>query len=439
MITRRLAEFTSSISYSEIPSDATEMAITCFLDFLGVSLRGSGERSSRIAMKALGPGEGESTIIGHGSGAPERAALINGISAHNLDLDDGHRLARMHPGACVIPAALAAAEYMDLEFRDLITAMVAGYEATIFMGILVNPAHRMRGFHTTGTCGAIGAAAAASMVMGLDADETACALGLAATQAAGLLESDHAGTMAKHLHAGRAAQSGIISALLASEGFTGAESAIEGREGFLRAMSDGSDAGMPELGAFHIRGVYLKRYPVCRHLHPALDAAADIMAARGFMAHEIESVTVSTYDVAAEHDNYSPDTIEAVRQSLPVSLAVLLERGELSVENLQDAFDVGETASKITVRKDPLMEGCGDRRPAEVTVRLKNGEVHTCRRDLPAGEPEEPFTWEDVVEKFSRLNPGYRMEKLEILQENPSVTVRELMDGLELKQTPSDV
>jgi 2-methylcitrate dehydratase PrpD len=428
MMTRRLAEFVSSLSYSEIPPDATEMARICFLDFLGVALRGSSEMSGLMALGAMSKGSGGATIIGHGRGDTERAALLNGIFAHNLDLDDGHRGAQMHPGSCVIPAALAAAEATGATFRDFITAMVAGYEVAIFMGILANPGHRELGFHTTGTCGTFGAAAAASRIICSDVDAVVNALGIAGTQAAGLLESDHAGTMAKHLHAGRAAQSGLISARLASHGFTGAESVIDGDEGFLRAMcrSDGYGGEAPEVGAFHIRNVYLKRYPVCRHLHSTLDAAAEIIRENDFRASEIEEVIVSTYRIAAEHDSYSPATVEAVRQSLPVSLGILLEGGELRVEDLEGGFSP-EMASRIRIEVDPDMEELRNMRPSRVTVRLRNGEVLTAYRELPRGEPEEPYTWDDIVEKFRELNPGYETERLEVIGDADQEPVAEVM------------
>ncbi|MDI9619110.1 MmgE/PrpD family protein [Methanothermobacter sp.] len=431
MITGKLAEFVSSLSYRDIPPEIIEKAEICLLDFLGVSLRGSGERSGLTALRALGTGEGNSTVIGHGKGSDERAALLNGIFAHNLDLDDGHRGAQMHPGACVIPAALAAAEVLDVEFREFIAGVVAGYEVAIFMGLLANPGHRARGFHTTGTCGTFGAAAAAASVMGLDCEETVNALGLAGTQAAGLLESDHAGSMGKHLHAGRAAQSGLISAKLALEGFTGAESIIEGKEGFLNAMCQ-PPSELPETGVFHIGDVYLKRYPVCRHLHSALDCALEILAMTKFSASEIDEVLVETYDVAAEHDNYSPKTVEAIRQSLPVSLAILFEKGDLRVEDLKISSSIREMVSKIKIIADSEMQGMKNRRPARVTVRLSDGSVHTAFRELPAGEPENPYTWKDIIEKFALLNPSYGTDKLGILSEawseNISEVISEVLD-----------
>ena len=179
---------------------------------------------------------GVSTVLGFEKASCTDAPLINGVFAHSLDLDDGHRYSQIHPGSTVIPASLALAETYDKTGKDFITAIVAGYQISILMGLLSNPEHRSQGFHSTGTCGTFGAAAAASRVMNLGFEDTVNALGLAGTQAAGLLESDHSGSMGKHLHAGKAAQAGVISALLSKKGFTGASSIIDGREGFMRAM-----------------------------------------------------------------------------------------------------------------------------------------------------------------------------------------------------------
>ncbi len=266
MITEELANFIVSLKYEDIPDSAIEKAKLCFLDFLGVSLRGSKEKSSLIAFEVFNPYKNpnfqfNSTIIGHGMGDALSAGFLNGISSHCLDLDDGHSLAQLHPGCTVIPAALSLAEERDKSGKEFLEAIVVGYEVAIALGKGINPSHRNHGFHSTGSIGSFAAAAASSKIMNLDFKETVNALGLAGTQAAGLLESDHAGTMGKHLHAGRAVQSGMISAILSQKGFTGAASIVEGNEGFLKAMcgkkvfensTEIENQIKSDLGQFHI-------------------------------------------------------------------------------------------------------------------------------------------------------------------------------------------
>jgi len=144
MITQYLAEFIDSTRYQDLPENVINQAKLCFLDFLGVSLRGSSGESSGIVRNIINA-QGDSTVIGYDTSTPMDAALANGVSAHCLDLDDGHRLAQLHPGACVIPSALALAETEKRSGKEFITAMVVGYQVAIQLGMLLNPSHRHKG------------------------------------------------------------------------------------------------------------------------------------------------------------------------------------------------------------------------------------------------------------------------------------------------------
>ena len=444
MIAEKLAKLTVQTSYSKIPEDAVEKAKLCFLDFLGVALRGSQGESSKKVRNILPHGE-ESSILGAGKSTPMDASLANGVAAHSMDLDDGHRIAQLHPGCCVIPAALATCESRKKDGKDLITSIVAGYSTAVTIGILANPGHRNKGFHSTGTCGTFGAAAAASRSMDLDLNDTVNALGLAGTQAAGLLESDHAGTMGKHLHAGKAAQSGVLSALLAGEGFTGAESIVEGKEGFLNAMANSSETEIIKrdlkelLIKPHILDVYFKKYPVCRHLHSSIDAVMDILSeiknetgSNHKIQKEILNIRVKTYKIAAEHDNYHPNTPESLRQSLPMSIAMAVTDG-LDLQNLNsNAFkkpELSEIANKVEIIFDPNLDDLyPSMRPSEVALNLKNGNKYVKRVDLPLGEPENPLNKKDVIEKFQKLNPKFDVDVLGVVDEMESFKICDLTE-----------
>jgi len=440
MITHYLAEFIDSTSYQDLPENVINQAKLCFLDFLGVSLRGSRGESAGIVMKIINA-QGDSTVIGGDTSTPMDAALANGVSAHCQDLDDGHRLAQLHPGACVIPAALGLAESRKRSGKEFITAMVVGYQVAIQLGMLINPGHRQKGFHTTGTCGTIGAAAAASKILDLDKEDILNALGLAGTQAAGLLESDHAGSMAKHLHAGKAAQEGVLSALLAKEGFTGAHTILEGKEGFLKAMGEVKNGKypLPEMstvkptsGEFEILRVYFKKYPVCRHLHSSLDAILNIIKENQIKISDIQDVTVETYEIAALHDNYHPETVEGFRQSLPLSMAMALNHGNLDITNIGNNSYKGlnEIASKIMIKcNEDLDKLYPQKRPSKVTLRIK-GELYTERIDLPKGEPENPFTKEELLNKFRTLNPQVDANILTVLDDLEDLDMGKLMNSL---------
>jgi 2-methylcitrate dehydratase PrpD len=469
MITSKFTEFIVSTSYDQLPDGVIQKAKECFTDFMGVALRGSGTESGEAVKNIIRPGD-ESTVIGQGRSTPMEAGLANGIFAHSMDLDDGHRLAMLHPGACVIPASLSLCEAENRTGKELIESIVVGYQVAIALGMMVNPGHRSRGFHSTGTCGTLGAAAAACKAMDLSETQITNALGLAGTQAAGLLESDHSGSMGKHLHTGRAAQSGILSALLARNGFTGAETILEGDEGFLKAMADVDPNAMTDIDPnamtdidpnamtdidpytmadvhphetdlpmenYHISDVYFKIYPVCRHLHSSIDALLEIVEEEQPELEEIEKITVNTYKIAAEHDDYHPTSTEALRQSLPVSMAVALlnhyqETGDLiefsySPRNKEGINDI---SGKIQIKtNDTLDKEYPKSRPSEVSISTQKG-VYKRRVDLPYGEPENPLK-QGVEWKFRNLNPDVDAGVLDVIVNMDSYPdVRQFMGDL---------
>ena len=312
--------------------------------------------------------------------------------------------------------------------KEFISSIVAGYEIAISLGILVNPEHRNRGFHSTGTCGTFGAAAAACKALNLDKKQIINALGLAGTQASGLLESDHIGSMGKHLHAGKAAQSGVLSALLAREGFTGASTIIEGKEGFLSAMAKSNvEKKQVEIGNFHILNVYFKKYPVCRHLHSTIDAALNIINNNDLKAENIKKITVKTYKIAANHENYNPETVEALRQSLPLSLAIALKNRDLSLDNLEINGDIAEISRKIVIEcSENLDDLYPHKRSSEVTIQTDDQSYYN-RVDLPKGEPENQFTKYELLNKFYSLNPEINTNIMDIMDNLENYNVKELM------------
>jgi 2-methylcitrate dehydratase PrpD len=434
MITAQLANFIYNTKYGELPLEVVEKAKLCFLDFLGVSYAGSQSRSGKI-MKSVISSDGPSTVIGGSRASVTDASLANGVSAHSLDLDDGHRLAQLHPGACVIPAALSLSESEKSNVKEFLEALVVGYQVAVSMGMLVNPDHRNMGFHSTGTCGTFGAAAAAGKVLKLSEEDLVNCLGLAGTQAAGLLESDHTGSMGKHLHTGRAAQSGVIAALLAQKGFTGARSILEGREGFLKTMCQIYDAERNKLkvdldSSYHISGVYFKNYPVCRHLHSSIDATLSLLRKYNIKPQDVVEIKVKTYKIAAEHHEYNPQGPEAIRQSLPVSLALTISQGHLKSEELRATENILSLASKVSIECDPSFEALyPGKRPAQVIINTIEGSFQETVY-LPQGEPEKPFSWEDLRTKFQSINPQFDVDVLNILQNMESYKMNELIKSI---------
>ncbi|HTX60783.1 MAG TPA: MmgE/PrpD family protein [Methanobacterium sp.] len=469
MLTSKFADYILSTSYENLPEGVIVKAKECFMDYLGVALRGSGTRSGKAVQSVISAGK-DSTVLGEyfdsinlkTKSTPYKASvrdagLVNGVFAHCLDLDDGHRLAQLHPGACVIPAAMALCEAYNKSGKELLEAIVVGYHVTIVLGMMVNPEHRNQGFHSTGTCGTLGAAAAASKVLDLNRSQIVDALGLAGTQAAGLLESDHSGSMGKHLHAGKAAHSGILAVQLAKVGFTGADAILEGNEGFLNVMAGINPGNMnfhtkidehpeksnifelpetkniDELMENHkILEVYFKIYPVCRHLHSSIDAFLELVKEHNIRPNEVERITVDTYEIAADHDNYHPDSTEALRQSLPFSLTMTL----LNAYNEQDILEtfqypplnkeikdkIENLSQKIVIKKDAQLNlQYPYKRPSRISI-LTNKGLYEKQVDLPYGEPENPLINGDIHRKFLNLNPKLDMEVINIIESIDSYT-----------------
>ena len=230
MFLQNISKFISNYRYEQASKETLNVVKAAFIDFFGVTYRGVNEESSRIAFNTISElffgnmeFELESSVIGMPNFKTNllNAGFLNGISAHVLELDDGHRGAQIHLGAVIFPTALAISEAYDLDGKSFLEAVIAGYEVGIMLGQIVNPQHRNNGFHTTGTVGTFVAGAVASKLLNLDENQTLNALGLCGTQAAGLLESDHNGSMGKVLHVGKAVYNGLISAFLALNGLMG--------------------------------------------------------------------------------------------------------------------------------------------------------------------------------------------------------------------------
>lgn len=294
--TRALAETVRGIRYDDIPDEAREVARHCLLDFLGAALAGSRDPLAAILLAEIVRREDgrEAGLIGH----PERAtrltaALVNGAAGHALDFDDTHTMMGGHPSVPVLPALLALAEAERTDGRALLTGLVAGVELECRLGLLLGGGHYLAGFHSTGTLGTFGAAAACAHLLGLDEGQWLHALGLAGTQAAGLKSGF--GTMAKPLHAGRAASAGLLSALLARGGFTGQPAILEIAQGF--AATHASAAPSVALldhyaGRFLIRDTLFKYHAACYLTHAAIEAALQLRQRHGLDPASIGAVEV---------------------------------------------------------------------------------------------------------------------------------------------------
>ena len=467
MFLHNISKFISNYRYEQATVESITTVKAAFLDFLGVTYRGSSEKASQIAFNTVGEifsGNLDLKLKASVIGKSEKtdilsAAFINAISAHVLELDDGHRGAQMHLGAVIFPTALAISESYDLSGKDFLEAVIVGYEVGILLGKLVNPEHRNNGFHTTGTIGTFVAGAVASKLLKLDENQILNALGLCGTQAAGLLESDHGGSMGKVLHAGKAVYNGIISAFMALNGFTGSGTIFEGNEGFLKtmvfqgeeySMDDYSfENALKDVGKVHVRDIYFKKYPFCRHLHSSIDTALKLKASIGDEYKHIENIAVKTYGIAAEHDNYNPKNLEELKQSLPYAVAISLVEGEVTIDDINNLIELGLLESYSTVDKinsiknlaenmiilkdDQLDELYPNKRPSNIIIKLdktfRNG-VFQNITFIPKGDFENPLQFGELLDKFKSLNPAYDINKLTIIDSIEEYSMRNVVRKL---------
>ena len=288
-LTREIAEIVASSNLRNVSADSLTCAKHAVLDWLGVTYAGLSEPLSINLRDSLANG-GTSAIIGTDQRASAHdAALINGATSHALDYDDVNIMG--HPTAPILPAILAVGEHLDASGEDVLLAFIAGYEAATLIATQAMPSHYIKGFHSTGTLGAFGAAAGVSRLLGLDGEATAHALGLAGTQAAGL--KSMFGTMAKPFHAGKAASNGVLAAILVSKGFETRPDVLETKQGFLDTQSDAEPAPLKDYGfGDYIRKNLFKYHAACYLTHSTMEGLRQVTEQNGISADDVEAVHI---------------------------------------------------------------------------------------------------------------------------------------------------
>jgi 2-methylcitrate dehydratase PrpD len=409
----RLAEFVVKSRWEDVPAAAVDAAKRAVLDTVGVMLAGAVEPPAQI-VRRLAEIEGGTPLCSV-LGTPLRtsavwAALANGVAAHAHDFDDTNFTMMGHPSAPVLSAALAAGEAATVDGPRLLHAFLVGFEVEVALGEALNPAHYERGWHATGTLGTLGAAAAAARLLGLDVTATAAAFGLAASQASGLKENF--GTMTKPFHAGHAARSGLLAALLAREGFTASQAAVDGPQGFLALYGAGAPApiGVDRLGSpWQIlrTGVAVKPYPCCALTHSAIEALLDLRATNEFAATEIRDVEVFVTPVVPSVLIH-PDPITGLegKFSMQYCAAAALATGRVGIDTFEAAAiadpDVRRLMARVRMVVDPSVGGSRETHAwSRVSVRLADGRVLATPARGARGHPDAPLPDEALARKFS--------------------------------------
>jgi 2-methylcitrate dehydratase PrpD len=400
------------VAESTPPPEARQRAAAAFLDTVGVTLAGASEPAAKAVQQVVSTlGAGRSQVVGTDMcTTPTGAALANGTAAHALDYDDMCFVSLAHPSAPLVPAALAVSEVRGASGQAVLDAYVLGFEIEARIGKRIHPRHYQRGWHATSTLGSLGAAAACSRLLGLDRTATGHALAIASSQASGLKENF--GTMLKPLHAGLAAQNGVLAALLAERGLTGSERALDGPQGLFTAMDgqhkDLGDAA-DDLGTrWEIldTGITVKLYPSCAGTHPALDALLFLRHRERFAAVDVDRIEIDVDSITPTILIYDqPTTGLEGKFSMPFCAAAAIANGRVGIDTFEEGPlgdpDVRALMSRVTMRVDKTFDGAAPAlTQSRVTVRLRDGRVLVHAANGARGYPDRPASDDELATKF---------------------------------------
>jgi 2-methylcitrate dehydratase PrpD len=408
--TQVFARYGAGFSERELPTKVLHHAKRAVIDWHAAAHPGFDTPSVRLLRKVLRDelDRGAARLVTGQAATARAAALINGTAAHAAELDDSFRDAMYHPGAATIAAALAAAHSTGATGRAFLRGVVLGYEISTRIGVVLGRDH-YRFWHNTGTVGSFGAAAAAGAILGLQEAPLAHALALAATFAAGLQQAFRMDAAAKPLHAGRAAEAGLLAAQLAASGMTGSLDVVDGDAGFGAAMSNAPDwsAVGATLGSdFHITRLTFKNHVGCGHAFPAIDGALELKNRHGLQAADIGSVRIATYQPALDIAGHaSPTSADEARFSLRYMVASALVHGSVRLAayeppRLKDPA-TRDLLERITVAADPELDAAfPGQRAARVDMHLRDGRHLTHLQPMRKGDPEWPLTDADLENKL---------------------------------------
>lgn len=411
--TQVLAEFGAAFRLQPLPEDIAHYAKRAVIDWYASVFPGLNAAPVQMLEQALSEDldHGSARLILGRRSTARTAALINGAAAHAAEVDDSFRDAMYHPGAATIATALAASQDVNASGLDFLRAIVAGYEISTRIGVVLGRPHYLY-WHNTGTVGAFGAAAAAACLYRLDGPAFAHALATAATFAAGLQQAFRMDSMSKPLHPGRAAEAGVLAAMLAKRGLTGSLDVLDGDAGFGKAMSEGADwscIGATLGQVFHIKSLTFKNYIGCGHTFSAIDGALALQRRHALKPENIARVRVGTYKPALDIACYEdPRTANEARFSLKYVIATALVHGSVRMAAYEpDRLDdpvVRTFMQRIEVTVDPELDALFPRqRAARVEIETTDGKRLHYLQPNRKGDPELPLSDEDVSDKFIEL------------------------------------
>lgn len=402
-----------------ISEKVIQLAKKCLLDYMGVVIGGARfiQEQHLEFFKTMVIDKGNCSVFGtEYKTTASNAALLNGYSAHVLELDDGHRLGMIHLGASIISAILAMAEQDGLEQKDILKGIAMGYESAVRCACALQPGHKVRGYHVSGTCGTIGSALGVAFACGFNKDQMKSTLACAVTSAAGVLEIQEEASELKPYNLGRAAMDGVAAALMGGMALPGPDDILGGKRGFLSVLTDTPNS--EHLTDFSnenycIEGIYQKLYAACRHCHPAIEAAIATRNDINLQPEQVDKVEVYTYKLAVGgHDHTNIQGISSAKLSTPYSVALGIVKGNAGYEdfnedNLHNSDIIGLTNKVSVIEDEQLTAQSPAVRGARVVIRLKDGKEYENCVLYPKGEPENPISYEGILAKTRLIMGDY--------------------------------
>jgi len=413
--TKELCELILQLKQEEMSKEVTSMVKECILDYLGVTFAGAFELKKQLNayLDFLPVRSQTASVIGmQRKTSIETAALLNGISAHYFELDDGSRFGMVHLGAPILSALFSIADVYKVPPKRFLQAVFVGYEVTIRLAMAVQPTHKKKGFHATGTCGCIGAATAVAIALDTDREALENIISAAAASASGLLEMIEDTSQLKPFNAGKAAQNGITAAFIGNVGFAGPQNALGGKRGFLNVMADGVNEDWlrrENENRYAILEIYRKPYASCRHCHSAVEAAITLRRMYDMKPEEIDEIQVATYGLAVLGHNHTEIAgIGSAKMSIPYSVAAAIVLNDGGIQSVSEEVlhnpEILALTKKVCVNENPEFSSLvPNKRMAQVTIRLIDGQLFTQKVIYPKGEPENPMTAKELQEKFMRM------------------------------------
>ena len=400
------------IIHRPVTEDELHQVKRCMLDWVGVSCGGAKLMKDRLQPFLDTAGDGPcSTFISQRKLDLHSAAFLNGYVAHVLELDDGHRFGMLHLEAPIFSALLAVTQREQIDFEHFIKGVLVGYQTTVQLARRIQPGHKKKGYHATGTCGSVGVACAVAAALDFTDGQFESAIGAAVTRAAGLLSALDPPSEIKPYNVASAIEAGIGSAYLAKCGVKVQSDPIDGKRGFFKMYAPGYD--VESLSSFanssEILSIYFKPYASCRHCHAPAECALKLKSKYNLSAKDIEEVTVETYRLAIDGHNHTEiHSASSAKMSIPFAVATALESGcagmNAFTEQMVNNLRILSLTKKVKVQEDEELTALSPgKRGARVIVTTTDGISYSEEVDNPLGEPEHPMSDEALVEKYFDL------------------------------------